>query len=167
MTLALATLILTASAQAREPYRTHQDAVVSNLNAQLRGTPMQGTGVDLEYAGRKWNVHPAFIAAVAGVESSYGRLACRNDRHNAYGLASCRGYYWSGCRAFGVPLRTFASWRDSYLYFARFIAHCWPGVNSPTTIGYSYCPPCGPRWGASVSWHMQRFGYAPRVRYGR
>lgn len=154
MTLAaLTALLLTADAHAGK-----RSDVAQRLNRGLAGTPMQGTGWKLEHAAHRHNVSPYLIAAIAGVESSYGRVHCRQSRYWVFGLGSC-GRNWT------PPL--FRSWGHAYDYMARFLRDRWisRGASSATSIGYTYCPPCGSRWGAAVDWHMSRLGWPTRVTY--
>lgn len=98
------------------------------------------------------------MAAIAGVESSYGRAACRGNRFNVWGLGSC-GRSWS------PPV--FSSWWAAADYYARFLRDRWldRGVRTATAIGITYCPPCGSRWGTAVEWHMTRAGWPTTVTY--
>lgn len=164
MTTALIAAILTiipAAAQAAPkpvPARTHDDAVVSNLRAGLAGTPMAGSVRDLEAAARKWGVSPYFVAAAAGTESAFGRLACRGNPRNVWGLGSCD-------RAWRVPY--FPTWKAAYLYYARFIRTRWPSARTAYDL-HGYCE-CGAAvWGERTAWHMRRlFGVGPSLRYAR
>ena len=132
-------------------------AVVAKLNAGLAGTPMKGTGIVLERAGWREHVHPAFMAAVAGVESAWGRLYCQ--RFNAWGLGSCP-LLWH------PP--TFRSWAEAYDYYARFLRDRWPSARKPSDF-HGYCrTPSGadcPTWPSSVAWNMDRLGFPPTVTY--
>jgi hypothetical protein len=127
--------------------------VVHLLEHGLRGSPMAGTGRELEAAGRRWHISPYFIAAIAATESSLGVAACGN--FNAYGLANCSGR-WS------VPL--FLSWADSYQFMGRFLTTRWPGARTPYDyFGYAACSSC---WGRKTAgWMLRLFGVGPSVRY--
>lgn len=166
LALTLATLSLTAAHTARTadaapgnvPQRAARDAVVSNLRAGVAGTPLERSLYALEAVGRRHNVSPYLMAAIAGVESGYGRRHCSQSRFWVVGLGSCG-------RAWAPPM--FRNWWQAWDYFARFLRDRWigRGVSSATAIGYSYCPPCGSRWGAAVEWHMRRVGWPTRVTY--
>ena len=133
-----------------------RERVVDALDAGLAGTPMAHTGRELEAAGWKWKVHPAFIAGIAGTESSFGRLGCRGNPRNSFGLSSCN----SGWR---VPY--FPTWAAAYDFMGRFLASRWPSARSPYDYhGYAACSSC---WGRATSLHMSRFGLGTNVRYGR
>lgn len=161
MTLALAlTLAATANATTgtRVPQRAHTDAVISNLQAGLAGTPLEPGIRALEATARRHNVSPYLMAAIAGVESGYGRQHCTQNRYWVVGLGSCG-------RAWTPP--SFRNWWQTWDYFARFLRERWldRGVRSATSMGYTYCPPCGSRWGAAVEWHMSRNDWPRRVTY--
>lgn len=131
------------------------DATVRRLNSGLAGTPMAGTGRELEAAGRRHHVSPFFIAAIAGTESSFGAAACSGNPKNAYGLSSCT----SGWR---VPY--FRSWAESYEFMSRFLTSRWP--NATSTYSYSGYAACSSCWGAkNAYWMRAKFGVANTVRY--
>lgn len=163
------TATIAAAVLAGAPYAPHSTAatpkpkhnprylVATQLNQQLGGTPMANTGFALEAAGWRYGIHPAFIAAAAGLESAWGRLACRGNRWNMWGLGSC-DRYWR------VP--HFESAREAYGYYARFLRERWPSARTPYDF-HGYCE-CGSRsWGSRVAWNMERLGFPATVRYGR
>lgn len=157
--LVLALLITTAAHAARplpERISPARERVVKQLNGNLAGTPMARTGRELEAAGWKWRIHPAFIAAIAGTESSFGRAGCRGNPRNSFGLASC-GSSWN------VPY--FPTWAAAYTFMGRFLTSRWPHARSPYDYrGYAACSSC---WGRATAFHMSRFGMGTSVRYGR
>lgn len=159
MTLAILTAVaLAGSAAAQIPQRTHRDAVTSNLRAGLAGTPMYGSVVALEKAANKYGISPYFIAAAAGTESSFGRLACRGNPRNVWGLGSCD-------RAWKVP--HFHTWKQAYLYYARFIRTRWPSATTAYHM-HGYCACGAAEWGSRTAYHMRRlFGVGPGIRYGQ
>ncbi|MCR4339124.1 MAG: hypothetical protein NUW01_04460 [Gemmatimonadaceae bacterium] len=128
------------------------------LNRGLARTPMRGLGQVLDEEGRRANVSPYLIAAIAGLESSYGAHPCRSNTRNVWGLASCK-------RGYGIPF--FASWRQAIRFQAQLLRRGWlaKGVRDVYTIGRSYCPPCGNGWGAKVAWFMRSLGGSVRVTY--
>lgn len=156
MTATLATLTLLAFPAASHAGQRSDTA--RKLDAGLAGTPMHGLGWILEAEGHRAGVHPAFIAAVAGVESSYGAAHCTQSRYWVFGLGSC-------ARAWTPPY--FRSWRQAIRYQARFLRDRWirRGADDPWTIGRTYCPPCGNRWGDEIARHMRRMGFRPVVTY--
>lgn len=153
------TLALALAAPAADAAPGPHARLAQQLNRGLAATPMRGLGYILEAEGRRYGVHPGFVAAVAAVETSYGAAMCLP--FNAWGISSCG-------RAWRAP--TFRSWRDGIRYASRFLAERWlrRGVSSPWAIGRTYCPPCGDRWGDRVAWFMRRLGFpAPSARYPR
>ncbi len=131
------------------------DPMIRTLNRGLAGTPMAGTGKELEAAGRRHHVHPAFIAAIAGTESSFGEAGCGGNPRNAFGLSSCG----SGWR---VPY--FETWAEAYEFMARFLAGRWPHATSTYDYGgYAACSSC---WGRKTAgWMSSRFGVGHATRY--
>lgn len=125
------------------------------LNRALASTPMRGTGFALVTEGKRFDVNPAFIAAAAGKESSYGAAMC--EPFNAWGLGSC-GRAWRPPR--------FGSWRESIRFFARWYRSRYAG-DDMWAAGRSYCPPCGDSWGEGVAYRMRLLGFAPSTRYPR
>lgn len=155
MTLA-ATLTLTAAAQAAVPHRTSRDATITNLRAGLAGTPMAATVRELERVARVTGVSPYFIAGAAGTESAFGRLACRGNPRNVWGLGSCNRYW-------RVPF--FRTWRQAYTYYARFIRERWPRARTAYDL-HGYCECSARVWGSRTAYHMRRlFGVDARIRW--
>jgi hypothetical protein len=135
-------------------------SMINRLNRGLDGTPMEGTGGELEQAGRRYGIHPAFIAAIAGTESSFGAAACRGTL-NYWGLASCGN---------GWPVPRFATLAEAYDFMGRFltgrtsITSGWP--NARTTYDYHGYAANSQAWGAKCAyWMRTRFGVGPEVRY--
>lgn len=131
------------------------DDMIRRLQKGLRGTPMDGSAGELEAAGRAYNIHPAFIAAIAGTESSFGAAACASNRYNAFGLSSC-GSGWS------VP--NFRSWGEVYVFMAKFLTSRW--AHARTTYDYHGYAANSRSWGAKCAYWMQaRFGLGNTVYY--
>lgn len=150
-----------STAATPKPKHNPRYQVATQLNQQLGGTPMANTGFALEAAGWRYGIHPAFMAAVAGIESAWGRLACSTNRRNIWGLGSC-GASWS------PPY--FPSARAAAFYYARFLRDRWPSARTPYDF-HGYCvTPSGadcPTWASKVAWNMERLGFPATVRYGR
>jgi hypothetical protein len=53
------------------------------LESYLKGTPLQGQGRAFYNAGRKYRVDPKLLIAIAGAESSFGRIT--SGSHNPFG----------------------------------------------------------------------------------
>lgn len=115
---------------------------------------MAGTGFALVVEGKRANVNPALIAAIAGAESSYGAAACSGNPRNGFGLASC-GTGWR------VPY--FPTWRSAYAFMGRFLTSHWPRARSPyDLVGYAACNAC---WSRKVAYYMHELGWPPTFRY--
>lgn len=125
------------------------------LERGLQGTPMAGTARELERAGRRHHVHPAFIAAIAGTESSFGAAGCSGNPRNAFGLSSCT-------TGWAVPY--FPTWQSAYEFMGEFLSSRWPHARTPYDYhGYAACSAC---WGAKTAYWMEtRFGVPPVVHY--
>lgn len=155
----VAVCLLTQRSEGARPHIHHSLGylIAAQLNLGLRDTPMRGTGFALVGEGKRWNVHPAFIAAVAGVESSYGAAYCQ--RYNGWGLGSCP-------QLWHPP--TFRSWRDGISFFARWFRGRWPRSSSPYDV-HGYCVDrygndC-PTWPGKVAYNMRRLGFSAVTRY--
>lgn len=151
-------LLAATTATAARPHPNPRVDTAQRLNRALAGTPMHGLGWILEAEGRRAGVHPAFIAAVAGVESSFGAAHCTQNTYWVFGLGSC-------ARSWTPPY--FTSWRQAIRYQARFLHDRWiaKGARDPWTIGRTYCPPCGNRWGDKIAHFMGRLGFPAAVTY--
>lgn len=118
---------------------------------------MAGTGWALVTEGRRWNVHPAFIAAVAGLESSYGAHVCQ--AYNGWGLGSCP-QLWS------PP--TFRSWRDGIRFFAGWFHGRFGQARTPWDV-HGYCVTASgadcPSWASSVAYRMRLLGFPALTRW--
>lgn len=148
-------LALPAASTAAQDGPSNRASVAKRLNRALAATPMRGTGWKLEQAGYTHRISPYFIAAIAATESSLGRAACRSNRHNAFGLASC-GHSW--------PVPQFRSWAQAYQFMGAFLRRRWPQARTAYEFyGYAACSSC---WGRKTAYWMRRlFGVGPEVRY--
>lgn len=158
LTIIVLALLLTSQAVAARPDRISgaRERVVQLLNRGLYDTPMANTGRELEAAGHKHGIHPAFIAAIAATESSLGAHSCYGNPKNAFGLSSCNsGWY--------VPY--FRSWAHAYTFMAVFLTERWPHARTTWDyFGYAACSSC---WGNKTAYFMRSlFNLPPNVRYG-
>jgi hypothetical protein len=141
LVIALLAAAITGTARAAH---SHRYQVAQQLAQGLQGTPLAGYAFQLEAEGRRWNVNPYMVAAISGVESSFGSAACGG---NAWGLGSC-----------SVSIASFA---DGIRYVTRQLrtGYLNRGMSDVWSIGRIYCPPCGSGWGDKVAWFMHaRFG---------
>lgn len=132
------------------------------LRRALAGTPLEPAADELELAGRRHDVNPELIVAIAYVESSLGVKACRTNPRNVWGLGACG-------RAWRPPV--FRTWGHAASYFARFLRDRWPTARSPYDLA-RYCvtetgATC-PDWAPAVTAAGRRlFGRTPTVNYPR
>jgi hypothetical protein len=134
------TLAATAAKAADHPGDRARAQAIDRALATYR-SPLAGQGAAMVAAGRRHHVSAELIAAISGVESTFGRAACGR---NAWGLGSCRGF-------------NFTSWPAAIDYVARLLRQRYldQGLVTLQAIGRVYCPPCGPAWPRQVSWLMR------------
>jgi hypothetical protein len=138
--------------------------VTQKINKGLAGTPLRGLGRYFEHSGWRWNVNPALVAAISGVESSF----CANK---PTGTFNCWGYHChSGkCQVKGksyaqvielvtrrLRQRYMDSWnKKNVLQIANTYAPASDGNNPP-------------HWTRKVeSWMVDRFGSSIQLDYPR
>lgn len=152
MTAAILVATLTAAICATaKAGHSHRYEIAHRLSVGLKGTPLERYAFVLEAEGRKYNVNPFFIAAISGVESSFGAAACGG---NAWGIGSCS--------------MSFATFADGARYTTRLLrtGYLNRGLTDVWSIGRVYCPPCGNGWGDKVAWFMRnRFQSPAAVTY--
>jgi hypothetical protein len=129
--------------------------VVKTLQRGLSRFPLGRHVSALESAGKKYNVNPYFMAAAAGVESTFGRQPCGENPRNIWGLGACNSV-WS------VPY--FETWREAFNYYAHFLKRTWPRARTAYEFyGYSACDSC---WGSKAAYYMRYFfNSGPQVAY--
>jgi len=129
-------------------------AIVATLKAGLSKDhvrPLYRYAYALEAAGHRYNVSPYFLAAIAGVESTFGEEACGG---NAWGIASC-----------GVSFPTF---KEGAWYTAKLLRESYinKGLTTPWAINRKYA--ASSTWGERVAYYMRYFfGSGPVVTYPR
>jgi hypothetical protein len=102
-----ATMVLPAHAAAATPMPT-----AAQIDAYLasKASPMAGQGAAFVASGGRWQLDPRLLVAIAGAESSFGKLTCA--RHNAWGWGCPNNPYqfdsWAdGIDAVSKGLRTY------------------------------------------------------------
>lgn len=102
---------------------------------------MAGTGLAHARAGRRHNVNPFALVAIAGKESSYGLHRC-GGRFNSWGITSCGGWSYTNC-VNGPPYypRFDPSWDVAINSAARFLRCRWPDATSVYEL-HGYCSGC-------------------------
>jgi hypothetical protein len=147
VTAASLLLALPVSAAVLEPRtsaagHSHRFHVVLKLKDGLRGTPLARHAFRLEAEGWRWNVNPFLVAAIAGVESSYGAAACGG---NAWGLGNC-----------GIRI---ASLADGIGYATKLLRTSYldDGLLTLERMGGRYAA-CGQCWADKTALHMRTLG---------
>ena len=139
-------------------FHSSRFVVAGRLNRGLASTAMRGEGFALEAAGHRYRVHPALIAAIAGVESSYGAAPCSSNPRNVWGLGSCLASW--------VP--RFGSAREAAAFFARWFRSRFAGARTPYDL-HGYCVTSSgadcPGWADKVAWNMRALGFGEGLDY--
>lgn len=112
----------------------HRQAIVSTLRRGLHGYPLEQWSARFEQAGRRWDVSPYFMAAIAGQESTFGKFVTPG---NAWGIG---------------PGKWFADFGEGIDYLAQMLATRY-NLSSIESVGGSYCPGCG-EWPGKVGWFL-------------
>jgi len=169
ITLAVAVLsaavVLGAALLAPPPAAAAPTAEEIELLLAENGSPMQGLGPVFLAEGLEHGVDPAFLVAVAGAESSFGRFlyAPGGDQatYNAFNW-----FYASPRQA-----SDFSSWEEAIHRVAQGIAgelYYGSGLVSVSAIGPRYCPEGTGAWLSNVTMFMLRLGGDPAdTRYWR
>jgi len=115
------------------------------LDAYLRskGSPMAGTGAAFLESGRRYNVDPRFMVAIAGAETSFGKRLC--TPYNAFNW-----FYGGWCNS------PFASWEEAIEVTTRGVGYNYLQAGQTTIYSFTfdcgthcYCPNC-PDWYRNV-----------------
>ena len=121
-------------------------------------SPMTGDGAAFVAAGRKNGVDPAFLVAIAGAESSFGRFLYSEGgdqcTYNAFNWFY--GATW--------PQSDFASWSEAIARVAQGLAgglYYGSGLYSVQAIAPRYCPDGTANWVANVTSFMIQLGGNP------
>ena len=117
-----------------------RDGIIRRVAAGLHGYPLEPWAKEFERAGRHWNISPYFMAAISGLESTYGLYVTPG---NAWGIG---------------PGISYANFGEGVWALAKLLATSYD-LTSTYTVGPRYC--C-PYWGGTVGSIMQsRFGASP------
>lgn len=139
-------LVFTPSSDAKHPHRYLVAKRLKDGLTKPYAFPLRRYAFAMEAAGHRYNVNPYFIAAIAGVESTFGKAACGG---NAWGIGSCSV--------------TFPTFKEGAFYTARLLrtGYLNRGLRDVYAVGRVYCPPCGNRWGEKVAYFMRYFFRSP------
>lgn len=152
----LAALLIACLAAPPAPAAT-SEAQIEALLEQYE-SPMAGTGDTFLLEGREHGVDPAFLVAVAGAETSFGRYLY------AQGGDACTYNAFNWFYADTWPEADFVSWEDAIATLAEGIAgplYHEDGLYSVWQIGPRYCPDGTDNWLRNVSQFMTRLGGDP------
>lgn len=123
-----------------------------------QGSPLAGEGAVFCEAGERYGVDPAFLVAISGAESSYGRFLYsdgpRIASHNAFNWFYAPTRAGSGFTDWGQAIGTVAAGLRGPLYYGA-------GRYSVTAIAPTYCPQGTQAWIANVSAVMLTLGADP------
>jgi hypothetical protein len=129
------------------------------------GSPMQGLGPVFLAEGLEHGVDPAFLVALTGAESSFGRFLYQRDgdqcTFNAFNWFYGERREWSDFGSWEEGIHTVAAGIAGRLYYEA-------GLVSVAQIGPRYCPEGTEEWLYNVAVFMQVLGGDPAdTRYWR
>lgn len=147
-TISADSLVADASSKLRVEQKTQDfrvTALANYLNSQ--NSPLAPYSVDFVEIADKYGLDWRLVAAISGVESTFGKHIPTNS-FNAYGWAG--GNY------------KFASWKDSIEVVSKSLKEDYIQKGAPSLykIGRRYCPP-NPAWSGKVKFFMQKIESLP------
>jgi len=153
LALAVAALAALTSAAHATP-----DAAAIDAFLAAQGSPMTGTGAAFVREGRAHGVDPAFLVAIAGAETSFGRFLYSSGgdwcEFNAF------NWFYGPTRA----ASDFSSWDEAIARVAAGLAgplYHGAGLTSVADIAPRYCPEGTGAWVANVTAFMLLLGGDP------
>lgn len=124
------------------------DAATIDAFLAAQGSPMTGCGDVFVAEGVEYGVDPAFLVAIAGAESGFGRYLYSEDgdlcTYNAF------NWFYGATR----PASDFTSWDDAIAEVAEGLAgelYYGAGLCSVEAIAARYCPDGTAAWISNVS----------------
>jgi hypothetical protein len=104
------------------------DPVQIDAYLTAKGSPMAGSGTAFVASGQRWQVDPRLLVAIAGAESSFGRITCAP--FNAWGWGCPDGPY------------DFTSWADGIETVTRGlrVGYLAEGRTTVASINQKYAP---------------------------
>ena len=159
----LAAVLVTAAAAAllgALAAPAHATLAPAQIDAFLleQGSPLAGEGEAFYLAGERNGVDPAFLVAITGAESSFGRYLFSSGAQTA----TCNAFNW-----FYAPTRAgsaFASWSaaiDTVAAGLRGPLYYGAGRYSVAAIAPVYCPQGTQDWVTNVTTYMLELGGDP------
>jgi hypothetical protein len=156
----LAILTLASAAVMAAPPAVSAAPTASQIDDFLatHSSPMTGEGATFVEAGRENGVDPAFLVAIAGAESSFGRFLYSEggDQCTFNAFNWFYGATW--------PQSDFVSWSEAISRVAQGLAgslYYGSGLYSVQTIAPRYCPDGTANWVANVTSFMIQLGGNP------
>lgn len=157
--LVAAALLAAAGAGASAPAAAAApDAAQIDALLAAYGSPMTGTGSVFVAEGQEHGVDPAFLVAVAGAETSFGRYLYSRDGD----LCTYNAFNWFYGPTW--PQSDFLSWEQGIARVAEGIAgrlYHGSGLYSVLAIAPRYCPDGTDAWIANVTSFMVSLGGDP------
>lgn len=86
----------------RDDVTVPSGAVAEELDRAFEGTPMQGLGAAFERAEKQSGVNAWFLAAIATLESGYGKSAIARDKNNLFGFCAYDDSPYSSAKKFAT-----------------------------------------------------------------
>jgi hypothetical protein len=156
---ALVVLLLTAAvAGAGAPQAAAPDAAQLDAFLAQHGSPMTGSGATFIAEGQLYGVDPAFLVAIAGAETSFGRLLYSKDGDQC--AFNAFNWFYGPTR----PTSDFTSWDEGIARVAAGLAgslYHGAGLYSVTAIAPRYCPDGTAEWITNVTAFMVELGGNP------
>ena len=124
----------------------------------LYGSPMAGTGGAFVAAGQAYGVDPAFLVAIAGAESSFGRYLYSQGGDQC--IFNAFNWFYGPT----WPQSDFASWDEAIARVAAGLGgdlYFGAGLYSVDAIAPRYCPDGTANWISNVSSFMTALGGDP------
>ncbi len=135
------------------------DAAQLDAFLAQHGSPMTGTGATFIAEGQMYGVDPVFLVAIAGAETSFGKLLYSENgdqcTYNAFNWFY--GPTW--------PTSDFTSWDEAIARVAEGLGgplYHGAGLISVDAIAPKYCPDGTEQWVANVKAFMIAAGRRPR-----
>ncbi|KLT20029.1 hypothetical protein AA980_04490 [Neobacillus vireti] len=116
------------------PLNTNEPLRFQSLNAeklnQVLGGKLKGMGEVFVRAGKRFNINPALLTAIAQHETGNGKSRAANEKNNIAGMMGING------------LKSYSSIEDSIMDMARNLSknYLGEGLSSISRIGAKYAP---------------------------
>lgn len=157
LALALAAALLAGLVTARPAAATPSAADIDSM-LLANGSPLAGLGSSFVAAGIKYGVDPAFLVAITGAETSFGRLLYSSGGDTAQ--FNAWNWFWAPTRAGS----DFATWQEGVDRVAAGLSgslYYGAGRYSVLDIAPVYCPVGTQNWINNVTAFMMQLGGTP------